>query len=473
MIIGSQILDDGTLIISYYDALGKIQTIKKKLPEHELFNWVESNIRTQHKNWDGKFIKKKKERGRYINQFRIQEIIKDKFTDAERAIIYNIDNFPKKVYLDIEIKLTDDSFPEPDKAAMPVGLISFCGDDNITYVLSIMDNDEYPEGLKASDIIRMESEIKDYFNSIVPLQEKDAYLFKQDFKVKHKYFKTEKEMLTFFFHKLVPKFSFLTGWNFTGFDWKYLMNRAKNIKIDALKYMPSDSAFSKNKIPTHLGILDYMEVFQTVKPYKVVENYKLDYIASLVLNAHKLKHKYSSFFEFQKDAYLYTIYNVIDTLLVKLIEQRLSLLDVAFAMANVANVEINKVYSPVYVTEILICREFLSRGLRMMKLPWNSEKPPTAKYKGAYVMPPIPGFYNYVTCYDFSSMYPNIQIQFNISPDSYLGKKGEIKTDGTEIYTKNDTYFNNKEDSAVRNILTDLYNKRVATQSQMKKLYGS
>jgi DNA polymerase elongation subunit (family B) len=236
--------------------------------------------------------------------------------------------------------------------------------------------------------------------------------------------------------------------------------------------MPTKSTFSKVKIPTHLGVLDYMQVFEKLKPYKVVENYKLDYIAELVLGTAKLKHDYSSFIEFQKDTYLFTMYNVIDVILVKLIEDKLSILDVAFEMSNVAQVDVNKVFSPVHIAELLMCREFLNKNLKMMKLPWGEEVL-DATYAGAYVKDPIPGYYNAIACYDFSSMYPNIQIQFNISPDTYLGKIDKVKKDGTEIHTKNDTMFSSKSDSVARTILTRLYDERIKTQGEIKKLKNS
>jgi DNA polymerase elongation subunit (family B) len=470
MIIGSEVLDDGTLLISYYNEHGKIDFIKKRVMDHEMFNWVESNTPSSLKNWDGKNIKKSPCQGRYINQFRIQELIQEKLSPLELEKIYNFDNFPKKTYLDIEIKLINDSFPDPEKAAMPVGLISFCTEDNSVYVLSIFSDSEKPEGLLEEDVLRMESDVKKYLDKITPLRKEDEFLFKQVFKIKYKFFKTEEDLLSFYFQKLVPKFSFVTGWNVTEFDWKYLMNRAKNIKVDSVLNMPSRSTFSRNKIPTHLGILDYMQVFEKLKPYKVIENYKLDYIAELVLGAKKLKHSYSSFLEFQQDTYLFTLYNVIDVILVKLIEDKLSLLDVAYSIANVAQVEVNKVFSPVYVAEILMCREFLNKNLRMMKLPFADMSSQEATYAGAYVKKPIPGHYNYVSCYDFSSMYPNIQIQFNISPDTFLGKRDNVKLKGREIHTKNDTFFDSTKDSVSRTILTRLYDERIKTQSEIKKL---
>ncbi|CAB4158972.1 DNA-directed DNA polymerase, family B, multifunctional domain containing protein [uncultured Caudovirales phage] len=472
MIVGAEVQNDNLLTISYYDDKGKIAFVKKRLADHEMYNWVESSTPTATRNWDGKFVKKSSTQGQYINSFRIQELIKEKLTEEEYAAVYNQDNFPKKTYLDIEIKLIDDSFPEPEKARMPVGLISFCNEDNVTYILSILNSEDQPEGLNQDQITQMEKEVNEYFRKTVPLRENDRALFEQEFKIKYKFFKSEEELMAFYFHKIMPHFSFVTGWNVTEFDWKYLMNRAKNIKIDSMQNMPTRSTFSKVKVPTHLGVLDYMQVFEKLKPYKVVENYKLDYIAELVLGTAKLKHQYNSFIEFQKDVYLFTMYNVIDVILVKLIEDKLSILDVAFEMSNVAQVDVNKVFSPVHIAEILMCREFLNKNLKMMKLPWGEEVA-DATYAGAYVKDPIPGYYNAIACYDFSSMYPNIQIQFNISPDTYLGKTDKVKRKGYEIHTKNDTLFDSSNDSVARTILTRLYDERIRTQGEIKKLKNS
>lgn len=469
MIVGTEVLEDGTLLISYYETSGKISHIKKRIPDQELFNWVESSVATAQKNWDGTYIKKSPTRGNYLTQFRIQEIIKDRLSDSEKKTIYDSESSPKKVFLDIEIQLTDDSFPEASEAKMPVCLISFCNEQNVTYILSTL-KDDLAQDLTSEDISKMESEVKSYFKSIVPLDPADTRLFNQDFSIKYKFFTSEIDMLNFFFHKLAPQFSLVSGWNVTEYDWKYLMNRAKNLKIDATKTLLSRTTFSKNKIPLHLAVIDYMEIFEQLKPYKVIENYKLDYIAGLVLGANKLKHDYSSFFEFQKDVYLFTKYNVIDVLLVKLIEDKLSLFDVAYSMADVAQVELNRVFSPVYVSEILICREFLKNGLRMMKLPWEENSKDSEKYTGAYVKKPKPDYYKYVSCYDFSSMYPNIQIQFNISPDTYLGKKETAKVQGKVIHTKNETLFSCENDSVTRKILTRLYDERIKTQGEIKQL---
>jgi DNA polymerase elongation subunit (family B) len=312
--------------------------------------------------------------------------------------------------------------------------------------------------LETTAVDQMQDEVNDYFKA-----------HGQTFKLKYLFFETEVEMMTMFFHKVLPKIPFLTGWNVIGFDWIYLINRCKNIGVDAMKEMPTKTLIGKSKMPVHMGLLDYMEVFMNTKPYKVVENYKLDYIANLVLGTTKLHSEYATMLEAQQDIENFIKYNIIDTILIKLIEDKLGLLDVAFAISKFAKVDVSKVFSAVFITESLMCREFLDRGLYMANDRRALEE--DATYDGAYVAKPTPGYYKYVSCFDFASMYPNIQIQFNISPDAYQGKiKPAQVVTPDQILTKNDTLFNKKFDSAARTILTRLYNGRVDTKTEMKKL---
>jgi DNA polymerase elongation subunit (family B) len=473
MIIGL-VAENNELIVSYYDQNGKIAYLKKRLYDHELFNWEESNKPSIYRNWDGKYIKSKPSDAKWLTRSRLEELLIEKLTKEERDLIYDFNNYPKKSYLDIEIQLNESGeFPYPDKVKMPVCLISFCNEEGVSYVLSIMKSDEYPNGLDSADIEKMQAEINEHFKKIVPHDKNDKKLFEIDFKVKHKFFNTEEELLSFFFHQILPKMSFITGWNVIDFDWQYLMNRCSKLKIDPFKNLTSNRTFSKRyKQPVHIGILDYMQFFQdpAYKPYKVVENYTLDYISKRALNITKLKHPYKNMMEFQKDIYMFTKYNIIDNILVKLVDDKFDLLTVAYSLANIAEIEVNKIHSPIHITEVLMCRELLNNGKRMMKLPYDSEGKEDKKYDGAYVMPPVPGHYKYISCYDFKSMYPNLQMQFNCSADAYLGKIEDIPDWNKHIWTKNGTVFSGSFDSVTRIILERLYNARIDAQEKIKEL---
>jgi DNA polymerase elongation subunit (family B) len=92
-------------------------------------------------------------------------------------------------------------------------------------------------------------------------------------------------------------------------------------------------------------------------------------------------------------------------------------------------------------------------------------------YEGAYVSKPTPGHYKYVACFDFSSMYPNVQIQFNIAPDAYLGKlKPNSQRSEDQIHTKNNTLFTKKKDSSARVILKTMYDRRMSIKANITKL---
>lgn len=435
------------LIVSHYDASGNIAFLRKKMHDSDIFNWNKTQTPSEFRNWDGAFLQKIP--SKFISRFRVEELINERFSPEEKARIYASNN-PKKYYLDIEIQLLDTSFPHPEAARMPVNLITVINPNAVSYVLSTMIR------LEPEEITRMEDETNEYFKDVNK---------KEKFKIHYLYFETEEEMMKNFFFKVLPKIPFITGWNVIGFDWLYLVNRAKNIGFEPMEKMPG-KLIGNARMPTHFGLVDYMEVFQSIKPIKVVENYKLDYIANMVLGVSKLKTNYVSMFEAQKDCYNFIKYNVIDTALIKLMEDKLELLSVVFSISQVANIDINKVFSNVFLTETLMCREFLLRGQRMA----NDKRTviEDMSYDGAYVMPPVPGHYKYVACYDFASMYPNIQIQFNISPDSYLGK-GETDSKD-QIYTKNNTRFSNKKDSAARQILIRLYEERKSTKRTIKKL---
>ena len=110
MIIGVEANSDN-LIISYYDANGKIAYMKKHIPKHEMFNWVEGKKPSLHRNWNGKYLDKSISDPKWLTRTRLEELLIEKLTPEERDIIYDFDNTPKKDFIDIEIQLTSDEFP--------------------------------------------------------------------------------------------------------------------------------------------------------------------------------------------------------------------------------------------------------------------------------------------------------------------------------------------------------------------------
>ena len=63
-----------------------------------------------------------------------------------------------------------------------------------------MKSEEHPNGLSKEEIVKMEKEVNKYFKETVPHDPKDKKILMQDFKIKHMFFETEKELMEFYFH---------------------------------------------------------------------------------------------------------------------------------------------------------------------------------------------------------------------------------------------------------------------------------
>ena len=148
--------DDSTLVISYYDETGNIAFVKKPIQQTDLFNWATTPNPTEFRNWDNRFLKKVP--NKWLSRFRLEELTQSRLHQSELDLIYS-DLSPKKYYLDIEIQLTSQDFPDPAKALMPVNLITFVNEDNVCFIMSTM------KDLKQDVMQQMESEVNDYFKA--------------------------------------------------------------------------------------------------------------------------------------------------------------------------------------------------------------------------------------------------------------------------------------------------------------------
>jgi DNA polymerase elongation subunit (family B) len=87
-------------------------------------------------------------------------------------------------------------------------------------------------------------------------------------------------------------------------------------------------------------------------------------------------------------------------------------------------------------------------------------------YEGGYVFEPTPGLYNWVMAMDFASLYPSVQRQFNISPETFKGIDFERDLKEGEIRLPNGAIFDNSKDSVFRKYLKDFYFGRKASKKK-------
>ena len=435
--------NENQLIISYFSNEGKI-----KLNTYNLdtcHNWkicsdTDPRRDAEFKNWDGKSVKKIS--SSRFNKFSVYEFI-DNLPKEEKDEITGL-NFPKVQSVDIETEVID-NFPVPEIARERITAIAIATENNSTVVLGWK-----PLSKEQEKIIydKHREYLKEY----------------GDWTFKYICFEDEYNMMYTFINKFVPNFSMMIGWNFLGFDWKYIFNRCKRIGIDVSQCSPTKKLNGKDNLPAHVAIVDYLDIYRRWdRTVAIKENNTLDFVGRTVLGVTKLKYEGTLQELYEKDYDKYVLYNAIDAAIVCLIHKKLKTINAILTMSCLCNLSIYKAASPVALTEALLWKGYFDRKLVIADERRDAVK---GSYEGAYVKEPEVGIFRAATCYDYASLYPSVMRQYNVSPESFILKTQDTKT--LEQYSNNPNYivsvtgaiYDNEKPSVLKEILTNLYSER-------------
>lgn len=439
---------DRELIVSYYNKEGKVAF--KRYPVSRFQNWVVCKEEDkwkdpQVKNWDGRRLKKSMSKS--FNKFSLLYFM-DSLSQEDRDEIYEF-NMPRTYFVDIETEIVD-GFPKPEEAKSRILTFSIITPERKAIVLGL-------EDLSAEQIKKIEDDTNAHFSN---------GNYDQDWEFSYYKFKDEYNMLYTFLHKFLPKFPMMTGWNFINYDWQYIVNRCKRLQIDLSEVAITGALDKKDSRPLHMGILDYMQLYDKYdRSVAVKESNSLDFVSGAVLDGiSKIKYSGSLQDLYENDFQKYVFYNVIDSVLVYYIDQKLRSMEVLLTLATITKMPLYKAASPVAVTESLIARKLAEQNKRI-GTEWDREDgKKDGKYEGAFVKDPVVGYYSGVSAFDFASLYPSIMRQFNISPDAYVemvpeSQIAERRKDESVIVCENGVVYS-KEDSILKKILSDLYAQR-------------
>lgn len=459
------------LQISYFDHNNDLQMLYYNVPAEDLFNWGYASagdvVVPNYRSWDGKPVKKVYGKNRpYINPIRTHEIMIEMFEKyPETAHIADL-ALPDLSYCDIEVDVDESGFPDAESANNPVNTICWVH-KNVVTVLG-------RANLTQKEIASIQRRIDEHCKT-----------FKHSYQFIYRYFETERALIESFFFEYVKPCPALTGWNFLGYDWLYMYNRAQKLQIciDSISQTGSWKPYNlvnmfnsperkKVMLPMHKLVFDYMEVYfkwdQRITPK---ESYKLDDVGDAAIGVKKVQHS-EGFMEMWRDHKEdYVFYNAIDGILVREIDLELQTAPTFFALASAIKTDMMTAFSPVNSLQHVQAEYELKNNVVFPKNMEDDKSENDEGYEGAFVFEPIPGVYKNVIALDFASLYPTTMRQFNISPDTFI-KKDKDKSRKT---TKPDqikcctgaTYMRNVEGFMPR-ILSDFYKKRKGYKKEMK-----
>ena len=233
----------------------------------------------------------------------------------------------------------------------------------------------------------------------------------------------------------------LTGWNVKFFDMPYLMNRMRYIfdndtinKMSPWNYVNADRIQFGQKNQQFwnilgVSVLDYFDLYRKFT-YVRQESYKLNYIAKVELGESKLDNPYETFKDFYtKDYQRFVEYNIQDVELVDRLEDKMKLIELCLTMAYDYKVNYTDVYSQVRCWDTIIYNHLLTKNIQ---IPPREDQIKDTQYEGAYVKDPQLGLHNWIVSFDLNSLYPHLIMQYNISPETFVGT--EPKAVGVENF---------------------------------------
>ena len=245
-------------------------------------------------------------------------------------------------------------------------------------------------------------------------------------------------------HKNMP--DVLTGWNVRFFDIPYLINRINRVLgVDMCKRFSPWGMVDHRTVKRMnradetydirgVQVMDYLELFQKFGyAYGTQESYKLDHIAYVVLGEKKLSFEESGSLKnlYKDDFQKYIDYNMKDVQLVDRLEDKMGLITLAMTVAYKGGVNYQDVFGTVAIWESIIYRKLLS--LKQAPKVNSSPEHKTA-FAGGYVKEVMTGAHDWVVSFDLNSLYPNIIVQWNMSPETIV--KGDIADSGVDHYLR-------------------------------------
>ena len=362
--------------------------------------------------------------------------------------------------IDIEVA-SNEGFPEPEEAKYPIISIA---------MMNTIDNTYYVWGLGDYDVSK----------SIM-----------QNNSVKYEKCRDEHELLIkFIAHWGTPTHmpDVVTGWNIRNFDIPYIINRAARIvHEDTIKKLSpwgrveeKQVTMQKKQVQMYdiIGVaqLDWMDLFKKFGySYGPQENYRLDTIANTVLGERKLDYDGTLHTLYMTDHQKFIDYNIRDVDLVVRMEDKVGLIVLCFTMAYKAGVNYNDTFGTTGIWDTLIYRYLLSQNI---VVPPNKESFKEA-YDGGYVKDPHCGVHDWVASFDVNSLYPNIIVQWNMSPETIVRGRHDHRVSPDSIlegYLPEKTeygiagsgqMFSNEKQGFMPKIIEEMYDERVKIKKLM------
>ena len=264
----------------------------------------------------------------------------------------------------------------------------------------------------------------------------------------------------------------IVGYDLNGQDWSYIGERCKKLgipfRIDRARKEPHMSVYGHFSLNgrVNLDLADYAGEFPQVKVKTLVN--LADYLGIMKVENRSIiedidfadcwnaKEKRASLRQFSIDN-TRCIMGITD-----------AILDFAIQLSSLVSLPLDHVGTA--AAGFRVEWFLIKRTHKLGELVPRRVEQPYRPYAGGLVLQPKPGLHDNIAVLDFKSMYPNIMIAYNLSPDTYVTPKEPEPAGGVYVAPEVKHKFRKEPPGFYKEVLTYLIDVRDKIRNRMKKL---
>jgi DNA polymerase I len=264
----------------------------------------------------------------------------------------------------------------------------------------------------------------------------------------------------------------IVGFGVNGQDWQYLRERCRKhglpMRIGRARTEPHTSVYGHVSLNgrINLDLADYADEFPEVKVKTLVN--LADYLGFMKIENRIIIESmdFADYWDSTEKRGDLKQFSMDNTRCVMGISE--AILDFAMQLSNLVCLPLDHVGTA--AAGFRVEWFLIKRTHKLGELVPRRVEQPYRPYAGGLVLQPKPGLHENIVVLDFKSMYPNIMITYNLSPDTYISPKEPEPPGGVYVAPEVKHKFRKEPPGFYKEVLSYLIEARDEIRLKMKKL---
>jgi DNA polymerase I len=262
----------------------------------------------------------------------------------------------------------------------------------------------------------------------------------------------------------------IVGYGVNGVEWPYLNERCKRLglrlHVDRVGTEPHTSVYGHVSITgrANMDIFDFADEFPEVK-VKTLENLA-DYLGVIKIEKRTLVEDvdFADYWDDKAKREVLRKFSMENVQCIMGITN--AILDFAMQLSSLVGLPLDHVGTA--AVGFRVEWFLIKHAQKIGELVPKRVEQPYRPYAGAIVLKPEPGLHENIAVLDFKSMYPNLMIAYNLSPDTYVAPKEPAPSCGVYEAPEVKHRFRKEPPGFYKEVLSRLISVRDEVRSKMR-----